>query len=200
MQIDATNRFLVLGGSLAIALVAAANDQPGAQSNGRSREVEIKDITLTVPARWKQEEPANKLRLAQFRIPAAEGDQEPAELVVSSFGGGGGGTEANVQRWINQFAPDGRTTKLTRGKSAQGSYVFVDLTGTYNQPVGPPVLQQTRPAPGSRMLGVILSVEGKGNYFLKLTGPQKTVTAAAEEFRTSFGGDAAAEEPYKLPE
>jgi hypothetical protein len=38
------------------------------------------------------------------------------------------------------------------------------------------------------MLGAILKLN-EGNYFLKLTGPDKTIEAAAEEFRGTFGGD-----------
>jgi hypothetical protein len=46
------------------------------------------------------------------------------------------------------------------------------------------------------MLAAILAVEGKGNYFLKLTGENATVTAAAEAFRASFGGKAADEKAF----
>jgi len=46
------------------------------------------------------------------------------------------------------------------------------------------------------MLAVILAVEGKGNYFLKLTGENATVSAAAEAFRTSFGGKEADEKAF----
>ena len=35
------------------------------------------------PVSWKQGKPSNRLRLAQFEIPAAEGDNEAGELVVS---------------------------------------------------------------------------------------------------------------------
>ena len=46
------------------------------------------------------------------------------------------------------------------------------------------------------MLAVILAVKGKGNYFLKLTGPMKTVTASATTLRQSFGADPKKEKPY----
>ena len=51
-------------------------------------DVKARDLTLSVPQSWKQQPPANSLRLAQFIIPAAEGDKEEPELVVSGpFGG-----------------------------------------------------------------------------------------------------------------
>ncbi|MCA9119309.1 MAG: hypothetical protein H6822_06280 [Planctomycetaceae bacterium] len=156
------------------------------------KEAKVGDITLKTPASWKQSEPTSSLRLAQFEIPAAEGDKESAELAIFSFGGGGG-VQANVDRWIEQFYADGRKSKVTAGKSALGEYVMVDVTGTYKKPVGPPILRKTEAQENARMLAAILAVEGKGNYFLKMTGEKATVTAAAEAFRTSFGGKEADE-------
>ena len=75
--------------------------------------------------------------------------------------------------------------------------MLVDVTGTYNKPIGPPIQQKTKAMPAARMLGVILAVEKKGNYFLKVTGPQKTVSAAAKAFRNSFGAAASKEKEYK---
>lgn len=163
-----------------------------------SRDIKVEDITLTVPANWKQERPSNRLRLAQFEIPAAEGDTQATELVVSYFGGGGGGVDQNIERWIGQFGPQGKQVKVTSGSSKQGGYHFVDVRGTYNMPVGPPILRNTQELPEARMLGVILEVEGKGNYFLKMAGPEKTVSAAEDALRTSFGADANSEKPYEL--
>lgn len=159
-----------------------------------TKDVKVGDITLKTPAKWKSSKPTSRLRLAQFSIPAVEGDKEAGELAIFSFGAGGG-VKANVDRWIGQFEAEGRTSKTTIGKSKTGEYAFVEIGGTYKKPVGPPIRGKTEAMPNARMLGVILAVAGKGNYFLKMTGPTKTVSAAAEAFRTSFGGDAASEKP-----
>ena len=66
--------------------VAVAQDKEKA-----TQVVEVKDIKLTVPKAWKQEEPSNQLRLTQFKLSAAEGDKDGTELAISQFGGGGGG-------------------------------------------------------------------------------------------------------------
>jgi gluconolactonase len=168
---------------------------PMALAADETREVKIEDLKLTVPASWKQQPPSNNLRLGQFEIPAAEGDKEPAELTIFNFGAGGG-VKANIDRWVEQFQPDDRKTKSTQGKCSLGDYVLVDVSGTYKKPVGPPRLGKTEPMPGARMLGVILSVEKKGLYFLKLTGPEKTVAAAAGGIRTSIGAKAGDEKPW----
>ncbi|MBP89130.1 MAG: hypothetical protein CMJ64_20840 [Planctomycetaceae bacterium] len=159
------------------------------------KDTKVGAITLKTPANWKQSKPSSRLRLAQFAIPAVEGDKEGAELAIFAFGAGGG-VKANVDRWIGQFATEGRKAKTTSGKSKFGEYVIVEIGGTYKKPVGPPIRGKTEPTPNARMLGVILAIDGKGNYFLKMTGSDKTVRAAAGAFRASFGGDAGSEKPF----
>jgi len=156
------------------------------------KEAKVGDLSLKTTANSKRSEPTSRLRLAQFEIPEAEGDKEPAELAIFSFGAGGG-VQANIDRWVSQFYADGRNSKVASGTSDVGRYVIVDVTGTYKKPVGPPVLRKTEAMKDARMLAVILAVEGKGNYFLKMTGGNATVSAAAKDFRSSFGGDAAKE-------
>ena len=164
-----------------------------------TKAVEIKAITLNLPANWKQEDPSNNLRLAQFKLPPAEGDKPVTELVISSFGGDGGGVDQNFKRWIDQFTGEGRKVKLTSGESKQGKYYVNDITGTYLQSSGGPFAGGKKtPMPGYRSLSVVLMVPDAGVYFLRLTGPEKTVNAAAESFRKSFDADATAEAAYEM--
>lgn len=169
-----------------------------ADEKTKDAQVKVKDITLTVPAGWKQQKPSNRLRLAQFQIPAAKGDKSGAELVISSFGFGGGGAEANIARWVKQFQPQGRKQKITTGDCKLGKYIVVELSGTYNKPDGPPFLRKTKPVPGSRVMSVMLNVKGKGVYFLKLAGLDKTVAANTAALRKAFGADASKEKPFAL--
>lgn len=176
-----------------------AEPKPAAESEKLVEETFDK-LVLKVPAAWKKEQPSSRLRLGQFAIPAGEGDKDKAELGIFNFGAGGG-VDANVRRWIGQFQSEGRMQKLTEGAWGEdGKYVFVELSGIYNAPVGPPVAQQTKATPGSRMLGVILVSEARGVFFLKLTGPDKTVAAQAEALRASFGAVAKQEKEFKLGE
>lgn len=188
---------VLLGGGMLLTLAISASfaDEPA-----KTREVKIQDIKLNVPQSWKQEEPSSRLRAGQFAVPPVEGDKEPAELSIFFFGGASGGVDANIERWVKQFTAEGRKQKLLTGQSPQGKYVLLDLSGTYNKPVGPPMLGRTEAMPGARSLSVILAVENKGNYFLRLTGPEKTVTEAAEAFRRAFGGDAKKEQPHERAE
>ncbi len=172
---------------MTLAAISIGQTSAKDRAEKKTHEVKVDGLTLTVPESWKQLQPKSKFRKAQFETPAAEGDKEGGEVVLFYFGGGGGGVDQNIKRWIGQFKSTGRKLRLTQGKASQGKYVLVDLRGTYNKPIGPPIQRKTKPTPGSRMLGVILSVQDKGNYFLKFTGPEKTVAAAAADFRKSIG-------------
>jgi len=157
-------------------------------------EFKAQGLDLQILKDWKEKPVSNNLRLAQFEIPAVEGDLEPAELVV--FPPFGGTASENIKRWVGQFENEGLRADFTKGKAAQGTYVLADLSGTFKKPDGPPIMRKTKPAPNYRMLSVMLTTEKEGSYFLKLTGPEKTVKAAAEAFRKSFGGDHTKEEKY----
>jgi hypothetical protein len=186
--------FICLTTLLTISLVAQAdektNNKPEAGTKEvKTVEVEIKGgLKLNVPETWKQSKPSSRLRLAQFTIPKAKGDEEDGELALFNFGAGGS-VKANIDRWVGQFQAEEREVQVKEGSLDTGRYFFVDITGTYNKPTGPPIAQQTKAAPGYRMLGVILAIEDKGIYFFKMTGPDKTVAAQTVALKKSFGAD-----------
>ena len=182
---------------LAMALLIAVPVLCGAE---KTKKVVAKDITLNVPESWKQSPASNNLRTAQFALPAVDGDKDDAELVVYFFGGAGGGVNANLERWSGQFQPGGKKQKIYKGQSKQGEYYLLDITGVYNKPIGPPINRQTNPTPGYKMLAVVLMVNDKGNYFLKLTGPQKTVSAASTAIRLAIDADLKKEAELKPEE
>ena len=163
----------------------------------KTREVKAKDLTLRIPESWKQQRPTSSMRLAQFEIPAVKGDKDPGELVFFYFRGGAGGVKANLERWINQFEAKDRKVKLTKGKATQGNYYLAEVTGAYNKSIGPPIRRQSKLVPGSKLVAVVLEVEN-AKYYIKLTGPEKTITSVATQFRASFGAKAKDEEKFEL--
>src|SRR3954471_8737701 len=73
------------------------------------------EFTFTRPVKWEWAPASSAMRKAQLRVPAAKGDG--ADVVFFYFGeGGGGGTQANVDRWLNQFK-DAHDKKITDGKT-----------------------------------------------------------------------------------
>jgi hypothetical protein len=128
------------------------------------------------------EPPANPMRRAQYRVPGLRGD---AECVVFYFGPGqGGDPKANAERWASQFTPaDGSSAAAalkTRETSVGGMKVlFVEARGTYR--AGTMGGGSAESKPGYALLGAV--VEGPdANWFVKLTGPDATVTAQRDAF------------------
>ncbi len=133
-------------------------------------------LVWELPAGWTEVPPASPMRMAQATIPGPGG---PADLVLFHFGpGGGGGVQANIDRWIGQMEVEGEPE---RGSFTAGdlAVTWVDVAGTLlpsGMGMGP-----TEPQPGSRLLGAV--VEGAGGpWFFKATGPSETLSAAREDF------------------
>jgi hypothetical protein len=134
-------------------------------------------LRFTAPSGWISEAPTSSMRQAQYRLPKVEGDGEDAELAVFFFQGGGGGVQANVDRWIGQFSkadssPANDIAKTTH-KAAHGiPLTIVDVTGTYDGGMA----TQKEPAvkPNYRMLAAVAEA-ANGPWFFKLSGPAKTV-------------------------
>lgn len=126
------------------------------------------------------------MRKAQYRLPGADGAADAA-LVVYHFGpGGGGGLEANLERWAGQFEqPDGsdsRAAMHSATRTRNGIEVTeVDLAGTYVAETSPGSGEHVREE-GWRMLAAILAAP-EGAYYAKLVGPAVSVA----RWQPSFG-------------
>jgi hypothetical protein len=150
-----------------------------------TRKIDVRDgdITLDVPEHWQQQQTRSSMRAAQFAI----GDT--VELVVFYFGpSGGGGIEANIDRWIGQFDADGREVERANGGSQQGDWELVTIKGTFNKSVGPPIMQKTAKMRDAVVLGLILKSKS-GNYFLKMNGPRDAVLAERDALIRCIGRD-----------
>ena len=146
------------------------------QSNSQSA---AGDLRFKAPDGWTTEKSSLSMRVAQYKLPKAEGDKEDASLVLYYFGASqGGSAQANIDRWIGQMQqPDGsdsKTKSRTDSLTVNGLKVTtVDVTGTYTAEM----------APGSgtfhndenyRLRAAVIETP-KGNYFVKLAGPAKTI-------------------------
>jgi hypothetical protein len=136
-------------------------------------------LRYKVPEGWTAEKPTSDMRVAQYKLPKVEGDSEDALLVLYYFGQGqGGSAQANIDRWINQMKqPDGHPSKeraKTETLTVNGLQVnTVDVTGNYAGGMSP----DSAPANNKsiyRLRAAVIDTP-KGSYFVKLTGPEKTV-------------------------
>ena len=137
-------------------------------------------FTFQKPATFKSKStPPGGPRAAQLEFTDAKGI---AETIFYYFGQGqGGGTQANVDRWLASFQEpkDKLNSKVEKKKAGSGEVTYVEAEGTYMS--GMPGAQKT-PQPGTKLLGAILE-SPDGNVFIRMTGPIATVKAADVDFR-----------------
>jgi hypothetical protein len=149
------------------------------QANSTQTAPAAGELHYRVPDGWVVVQPSSKMRVAQFKLPKADGDSEDAELVVYFFGATQGGTtQANIDRWVSQIQqPDGSSSKdkaKTETTTINGLKVTtVDVAGTYTAEMAPGTGNQRNDA-SYRLRAAVIETP-KGNYFLKLVGPGKTM-------------------------
>jgi hypothetical protein len=141
-------------------------------------------LKYKVPAGWVEEGRSSSMRVAQYKLPRTATDTEDASLVLYYFGKGQGGTAAaNVERWASQIQQtDGSRAKITEESfTANGLKVTtVDGAGTYVAETAPGSGEFLN-KPGFRLRAAVIETPN-GSYYVKLVGPEKTVTHWNEAF------------------
>jgi len=155
--------------------------------------VTLAGITFTPPTVWKDMGPGG-MRKADYAYGPVEDDADSATVAAFYFGpSGGGGIQANIDRWIGQMTlPEGAdpSTAITREESTVNGMAVhtVQLPGTYNTSMGGPMMGgQKTPKEGYFMSAVVLEAPG-GNVFFKLTGPKQTAAEMNTGFQAMLAG------------
>jgi hypothetical protein len=135
------------------------------------------------PPAWVRRQPSNAMRIAEYGVPKRGKDPEDAELVVNTFASGPGNTvEANIDRWVRQFDPQGSADAVTKkDREVKGLKVHtVSLNGTYKGMMMPGS-GSAKPKEKYRLVGAVVEAPN-GLWFFKMTGPEATVKGAEPEF------------------
>jgi hypothetical protein len=150
-------------------------------------DVELAGMKSKAPSAWKEEKPSSNFRLTQFKLPAADGDKEDAELAVFYFKGGSGTVDANLKRQLAKFkAPEGKAepeNKTEKIKVGKIEATLQDIKGVYLSKFPPfdPKAKITE-KPDFRQLYVIFTTDD-GDFYMTLLGPAKTVEKHEKDFR-----------------
>jgi hypothetical protein len=175
--------------SLCVVLAGWACGRPGSTATKRQTNTSQSasgELNFKAPDGWTTEKPTSSMRVAQYKLPKAEGDKDDATLVLYYFGAnGGGGTQANIDRWIGQMQqPDGSDSKSkakTESMTVNGLKVStVDVTGIYTAEMTPG--SKTFHNDADYRLRAAVIETPKGNYFVKLAGPMKTIARWDKEY------------------
>jgi hypothetical protein len=135
--------------------------------------LDIETVHFTVPKSWIRKAP-NPMLLAEFALPRAEGDKQDGRLTVSQAGGT---LKDNINRWKGQFADEPEKENRETIDAGGVKVTLVDFSGAFDDTRG-------MSGPDYRLLGAIFQLPNKkGLCFIKCYGPQKTITARAEEIK-----------------
>ena len=132
------------------------------------------------PTTWEWVETTSSMRKAQLKVSDAK-TKETGEVVFFAFGGDGGGTDANIKRWLSQFVEprDEKNHKIEKTTVGSTPVTYVRAEGTYSSgmPGGPKT-----PLADHVLLGAI--VEGKeGHVFIRYTSPKALASASEKDFK-----------------
>jgi len=136
-------------------------------------------LKFSAPTGWVEEKPGSSSRVAQYKLPRVGNDSEDASAILYFFGQGqGGGTSANIERWVNQMQqPDGNASKDKAKEetlTVNGLKVStVDVSGTYTAEMAPGS-GTFHNNPNYRLRAGVIETP-RGSYYLKVVGPDKTM-------------------------
>lgn len=136
------------------------------------------EYRTTVPVGWVAATPSSTMRLAEYRVSATNG-VIPVEIVVYFFGPGqGGSSQANLDRWKNQFSnPTGGDVAETVRRDTTGAFplTIAEYSGTYARGTGagssPDAARR-----GHKLIAVVAETP-RGTLFFQCFGPVAAVDA-----------------------
>src|SRR4051794_37676221 len=139
----------------------------------------VSEFTFTRPATFEWVPANSPMRKAELKVESKD-KKDKAEVIFFYFGdSNGGGTQANVDRWLSQFKEprEKLNSKVDTAKINNHAVTFVQAEGTYmsGMPGGPKT-----PQPNAMLVGAILE-SPKGNVFVRMTGPAGLVKEAQGE-------------------
>ncbi len=138
----------------------------------------VDNLRFEVPTDWQAEKPDSDARKAQYELTGPD-TSDVASLVVYYFGpGGAGNLQANIDRWVGQFAdsdgqPPQEHSQVT-ARTIDGMQIHsVDVAGRYIAQVTPGSAERYD-KPDYRMVAAVIETPD-GRYYIKAVGPRRTI-------------------------
>ena len=178
--------FLVLFSFFLVLFSCNSGDESekSAQTSAHGEMSGISNLSFTIPEGWIKEQPTGSMRKAQFRIPG-KNEMGDAELAIFVFPGGGGGVQANIDRWIGQFKqPEGNASaekaEVKKIESHGLAITLVYVSGTY---LSGSMGGSAKELSGYAMMAAIVETTSDP-WFFKAVGPQATINGWRPEFES----------------
>ncbi|MEE3233756.1 MAG: hypothetical protein VX294_06275 [Candidatus Latescibacterota bacterium] len=152
------------------AVVETTPELPISES-GIITEIDLGGVIGSVPEEWHAVTPSNSMRVAEYHLHGFGGEPDGI-IAVFYFGPGqGGGTQANINRWIGQFQSENRPpiSRQWNQRVSGMNVERVEISGTYN--VGTMSGGNGESLENHLLYGAIVE-SPYGSFFFKLTGPE----------------------------
>ncbi|MCP4685702.1 MAG: hypothetical protein GY867_09685 [bacterium] len=155
--------------------------------------VSLAGIVFTPPTAWKDMGPGGMRKAAYAFGPVGE-DADSATVTAFYFGpSGGGGIQANIDRWIGQMtlpADADPATAITREEETVNGMTLhtVQLPGTYSSSMGGPMMGGSKTAKEGYLMTAVVLEAPEGNVFFKMTGPRQTASEMNTGFKAMLAG------------
>jgi hypothetical protein len=164
-----------LAGAASLSLCLGA-DEP-------TKTVDAGGLSFKAPDSWQSIPTNSPMRKAQLKVEPGKGDDYPALLVVYAFPGGAGTVDANLKRWQGQFRDaNGELPKIeSRTVKVKNIEVTRAETAGHYKPSPIPGMPAEPERENARMLVAIVPTD-RVAYFLKMVGPDKTMTSLKPTF------------------
>lgn len=174
----------------------AAKGEDVAETEKPMEKVETFDVSIAegalnfkAPVTWEKGKPTAGFVESEIAVPMSEGDENNGRLTIMRASGS---IEANVQRWYGQYTqPDGGSTEdvstvmETKIGDTESRVTWVDIKGTLQDRKGGPMAGgAVVERENYRMLAAIIQAGEHGQCFVKLYGPDKTITDNKEAFKS----------------
>jgi hypothetical protein len=156
-------------GLAAFALLLVGADEP-------KQTVEAGGLKFEAPKSWKSSPPSSQMRVAQLKVDPIEGDDYPAEMVITVFRPNAGPVDANLKRWQGFFKDKEGNQPSIDSKKVKAKNVEVvraETKGDYTPAQFGPRREPERK--DARFLGAIVLGDGV-TYYIRMVGPDKTMT------------------------
>lgn len=170
----------LLAGYLPVAHAAESSPQGSVKKSGGK--ISVGGMQFDVPAQWKQVEPENSLRFAQFEV--TQNTADPVEFVVFYFAPGKGGTqEDNITRWASQFTDaKGSAVRPEISRAVVNNMIVtrIELSGNYSRGVGVGIGSNVKK--DQVLHAAIIATPMQGNLTFHFFGPKTAVKQNIKRF------------------
>jgi len=179
-----------VGVLLGLGSLGAFAQEKDKRADAKTQKVDLAaDLTAEAPPNWKFQKPNRQFRTHEFTLPDPDKGSTDGFLMITYFGkGGGGGLDANLDRWYKMVEqPDGGSTEKASKKhdidlkQGEGKVVWLDMSGVYLDRPSPMSDQVTR-RPNYRVFAAMIDAGKDGPYWIRAYGPESVMKVHRDGF------------------